>query len=419
MRGGILIYQKTNLKDFIDQRIVRQALILYGSQILTQFLGIFTGMINTRILSPDEYGLFAFFNTIIAFVLIFFEFGFPSSTSILIAQSKKDHEEREYIGASIILMLFVGISFSLLLFSVSNLIDCVFNTNIGYIIRYCSFLLIFYPLTYLIPEIGKGTNKIKLMSLINVIPKSIYLCGATLFFFFFDISLIHVAFLNLISITAGCFIVLYLFKPSFSTLKLRIKHILSKTKTYGFHIYIGAMARKSAYRLDGVFITFFVNATQFGFYALSTAITAPIMGLSSAVSISLFKKFVTMDRIPPKVFRYNFIWLALCICGVILFRSVIIETIFTEKYIPVSSLVIPLAIAYFFRGLYQPYHFFLFAHEKGKVLRNIIVKGSILDLVGNLLLIPYFGAMGACIATLISSVFLYTIYQKSYKEMIK
>ena len=395
----------------------KQTLILYFSQIIGLFLGIFIGVINTRILNPEGYGIFTFFLTITTFTVLFFRFGFFSASGLLIAKAKDKIKERELIGASIVIAFFIGISYSFFIFLLSFFIDKIFHTNIGWILKCTSFLLIALPYTMLIPEIGRGTNKIENISLFNIVPKIIYILGALLLIKIIQIEPFHLILLHVFSIFIGVLVIIYLFQPLFRNLKKNLKNIWKKTKEYGFHLYLGQIADQSTYNLDKIFITYFANTTELGFYSLAMATTAPMVGLSAALSMSLFKKFVDMDRIPKKVIYYNFLWLASCVIGLIIFGEFIVVYLFTEEFLPVVSLIPPLALAAFFQGMYQPYNMFLGAKGKGKWMRNISISQAIFNLFGNFVFIYYMGAIGAAIASAIAAFIFYIGCIYYYKKI--
>ena len=178
-------------------------------------------------------------------------------------------------------------------------------------------------------------------------------------------------------------------------------------KEYGFHLYLGQIADQSTYQLDRIFISYFVNTTQLGFYTLAMAITSPMVGLSQALSMSLFKRFVDMKRIPKKVIWYNFLWLASCVIGLTIFGKFIVVLLFTEKFLPVVPLIFPLALASFFQGMYQPYNMFFAAKKKGKWLRNLSFIMSIVNFFGNIILIPIWGTYGAAVVTILANGYFY------------
>lgn len=404
----------TELKKDLTGKTGRQTSTLYLAQIIALFLGIFTGIINTRALGPVGYGILAFFFVITSFTVLFFRFGFFSAAGLLIAQAKEERKERELTGTSVIVALFIGISYSFFILFLSFFVDDIFHTNIGWILRYTSFLLIAMPLSMLIPQVGIGMNKIERLSLFNVIPTAIYLLGALMLLRIIEIEPFDFILLHIVASIIGILVVIYLFHPLFSNIRKNLKEIWKKTKEYGFQLYLGQIADQSTYKLDGIFITYFVNTTQLGFYSLAMTMTAPMVGLSRALSMSLFKGFVDMDRIPKKVIYYNFLWLAACVVGLVIFGKFIVVLLFTEKFLPVVPLILPLALAGFFQGMYQPYGMFLGAKEKGKWKRNISISQAIFNVIGNFFLIYYMGAMGAAVASAIATLIAYLGHIRYY-----
>ena len=102
-------------------------------------------------------------------------------------------------------------------------------------------------------------------------------------------------------------------------------------------------------------------------------------------------------------------------------KSIVIF-LFSNKYLPVIPLILPLTIAAFFQGMYQPYNMFLTAHKKGEWVRNIAWMVAGINLVTYLIFIPKLGAMGAAIASAISmsfALFLYFFYYWKHLKEIK
>lgn len=263
----------------IKTKTAKQTFILFSSQILIIVLGIITATLNTRILGPKDYGILAFFGTITGFTLLFFRFRFFSSAGLLLAQGKDQKKERELIGASILIGLLVGISYSLFIFISSFFVDSIFKTNINYSLRVFSLILLILPFRTLIPQTSRGTNKIYHLAWFNVI---LYIIGVTsiLLLGLTTLKVSTLILINLISVIIGVIIISYSFKPLFNNLKENLKKIWQKNKEYGIHLYWGQIADQSTYKLDGIFISYFVNTTQLGFYSLASAITSPMAMLS-------------------------------------------------------------------------------------------------------------------------------------------
>ncbi|PXF51574.1 MAG: hypothetical protein C4B55_04165 [Candidatus Methanophagaceae archaeon] len=239
----------------------RQTSTLFLSQIAALFLGVFTGIINTRVLGPEGYGILAFFFTITSFTVLFFRFGFFSASGLLIAQAKDERKERELAGASVIVAFLIGISYSFFILFLSFFVDDIFNTNVGWILRYSSFLLIALPFGMLVPQVGRGMNKIERLSLFSVIPTAVYLLGALMLLKIIQIEPFHFILLSIFSTIVSVLVVMHSFHPLFNNIRENLKEIWKKNKEYGFHLYLGQIVDQSTYQLDRIFITYFVNTT--------------------------------------------------------------------------------------------------------------------------------------------------------------
>jgi O-antigen/teichoic acid export membrane protein len=378
----------------------KQTSILYGSQIIVLFFGIFIGVINTRFLGPIDYGILAFVLAILSFVSLFFEFGFFSAGARLLALANNEKEEKSIIGGLLVITIGIALSFSLFIFLLSFFVDSIFKTEIGGILRIISILVSIYPFQYMLQQVCQGANRIAKMSAYNIMPTIWYLVGALIIITFFKLTVFLSLLLTLSGVIFATVFVISSLKPNFYDLKENIALIWKETKEYGFHVYLGRVAGMATFDLDIMLIPYFVNTTSVGFYSLAMTLTTPMVLLPGSLATSLFKDFAQRDRIPKKVIYFNFLFLLSCVIALILLGDYIVTLLFSEKFLPVVPLILPLAVANLFRGMIQPYNKFLGAKGEGEALRNtaFILTGS--NLVGNFTLIPFYGALGAAYASL-------------------
>lgn len=391
---------------------------MYASELLALVLGIGTGVLNTRALGPEGYGIFAFFGVITSFSVLFFRFGIFSSTGVLLAQSKDDIQTREFIGASVFLAFLIGLIYSVFIFLISFFIDGWFNVEIGWILRWTSLMLVALPMTLLVPQIGRGINAIYSISAFNILRPLLYLGGAVMILFSVKVEPVHLILVNYITTILALFFIIHAFHPLFSHLRDRIDTIFQKTKEYGFHLYLGQVADQSTQQLNGLLIPLFVNTTQLGFFSLGLMITTPIAGISRALATSMFRDFSEASQIPKKVIYYNAAWLGMCVIGLNVFGGYIIGILFSREFLPAVPLILPLSIAIFFQGMYQPYNMFLATKSLGIEFRNIAIICSIQNLILNLILIRYFGIYGACLALLGSMITWYFSFIVVYRKFL-
>lgn len=419
--SGGLSKVRSSVRLYASSKAGKQTLVLYSSHIALIFLGFIICSLNGRILGTDNYGIYAFLLTITAFSVLFFRFGFFSSGGLLLAQARDDVKERELIGALIVVALLVGVSYSLFIFGLSFFVDRIFATNVKHILQILSPVLILLPFQMLIPQIGKGANKIKRLAYFNILPKSLYVATilCLLALMTTGINVVVLIFLHFICVAFGVAVIIYSFKPSFNHLRGNIRKLWQKNREYGIHVYAGQIADGSTYKLDGIFISYFVNTTQLGFYSLATAITSPMAMLSQSLSMSLFKGFAEKEGIPRKVIQLNFLWLLTCVVGLVVFGRLIVVLLLTEKFLPVVRLILPLALAGFFRGMYQPYNMFLEAKGEGKWLRNIAFIEAGFNVVGNLFFVIYLGVIGVAIASFIAKLISFGSHYYYYRKYLR
>jgi len=102
----------------------------------------------------------------------------------------------------------------------------------------------------------------------------------------------------------------------------------------------------------------------------------------------------------------------------VLLGKYIVVLLFSENFIKAVPILIILAFANFFRGMAQPYNRFLGAKGQGKPLRNTAVVLTLCNLLGNLTLIPFWGAIGAAYASLVALLFNYIAHIYYYRRYI-
>ena len=231
-----------------------------------------------------------------------------------------------------------------------------------------------------------------------------------------DVHLIIV--LNLLSWMVATFVILFSLKPSFSNIKENLKVVKTKNKSFGLSYYYGAIVNQSTYKLDELFITYFVNITQLGFYTLASIICSPMTFLSRAFVNSIFKKLALKDRIPIRVFVYNTLWLGFCVLFLYLSSDFIVSRLFGEEYMQVSVYILPLSIAFLFQGMYAPFSF-LTVKSKGRELRNVAYLEAFVNIVGNIILVPILLVEGAIYASILARFTHFVGLWYYYDKMIK
>ena len=406
-------------KDLLNhKKVVGNTAILFSSQILVLIIGLGIKTIQVRALTTYEYGLLALFGTITSVIVLFFHYASFSSLKVLLANNEDKKKEKEYFGLGIIIACILGVLFSFSLFGISFFVDDFLDVEVGEILRLLSPFCFILPFQFFITEITIGANKLKRLASFHLFSRLLFIVSLFVLFRGDLLNVELIIILNLLSWLVSTIVVLFGLTPSFSNLKENLNTIKEKNKSFGISYYYGAIVNQSTFKLDELFITYFVNITQLGFYTLASIICSPMTFLSRAFVNSIFKKLALKDRIPIRVFVYNTLWLGFCILFLYLCSDFIVSTLFGEEYMQVSVYILPLSIAFLFQGMYAPFSF-LTVKSKGRELRNVAYAEAFVNVFGNILLVPTIGVLGAIYASILARFTHFVGLWYYYNKMIK
>ena len=408
-----------SFKDLLfHKKEVGNTAILFSAQILVLIIGLGIKTIQVRALSPKEYGLLALFGTITTVLVLFFHYASFSSLKVILANNKDKQKEKEFVGLGIQIAGVLGVLFSTVVFLFSFFIDDLLDVEISYLLRVLAPFCFILPFQFFISEIAIGANKLKSLSLFHLFSRLLFISSLFILWKGNHLNIQLIIILNLLAWLVSTVVILISFKPIFSNRRENIKLVKEKNRSFGFSYYFGAIVNQSTYKLDEIFITYFVNITQLGFYTLASIICSPMTFLSRAFVNSIFQKLALKDRIPMRVFVYNTLWLAFCVLFLYISADFIVNTLFGEDYLKVSSYILPLSIAFLFQGMYAPFSF-LAIKSKGKELRNVAYLEASVNVIGNVILVPIYLVEGAIYASIFSRFTHFIGLWYYYNKMVK
>lgn len=400
-------------------KTAKQTIALYISQIGAMLFAVLFTILNTRLLTKEEFGTLNFYIQILTFIALIFEFGYFAAGSRLIALEKDYNKERELIGTLFIIGTLISLAYILLLFILSFFVDDLFKSNVKLLILIGLIPSLAFPFQFLIQLIFQGSNEVLKLSLYTLLPRMLYFIFIGIAFFFQFFNLKFTAFSYVFSFFVATIITVAISKPSLKNFKKNISDIILETKSYGFKVYIGRVTGMMGFQSNILLIQYFVKEIEVANYALINFFTTPISIFSRSLCTSLFKGFAHQNEIPKRVFRINYLWLFLSSIIYLMIGGFVLEFLFSKKYSEAIPLILPMVIANFFMGAFQPYNFYLSAKGAGGYLRNIAVSFSIYTIILNLVLIPFYGSMGAAIATGISIFINFVVHKFYYIKLIR
>lgn len=393
--------------------IKNQTSLLFLSSIIGIGLGLLSSILNTRFLSPEEYGNYRYVYNIISFLSSILLFGYFVSGCRLLAISQ-DIEQTKRINGAMIIILLIAIGITAISMLVGSFIQDTFNSAVSILFLY-SLPICGAPLMLnYINTTFQGENRIKELSIARLLPYLIYLPLGYWWYTSYGSSA-----KTLMLLQNGCALLIYIalidsLKPKFSKLAPVFKLLIKENKAYGFHVYIGSVLAVSLGYISGITLGIYEgNNTNVGFYTLALTVSTPLSLLPTIVGTTHFKEFATEDRINRNVIKNTVIISVISLIAFIIMIVPIVKWVYSEAYSPVGYYSCYIAAGMVLHGFGDMFNRFLGAHALGKEIRNSAIISGTVQISGSIILVYYFGINGA-IATKILASAVYFILMVHY-----
>lgn len=378
-------------------------LVMYGASVLTIILGFLVSIFNSRVLGPESFGDYKFIETAARLIASVVAVGFFISLTRLVAINKVQSTERKYIGLFTIIFGITTIIGIILYLIFSYLMPLFFDNNLDSSIWKYFFIISSIIGYAAILQLLKGLHKINTIAIASFLPILTYLLLVYTINIFTPVNIEIVLTLTYSITLLVVLIILIKLKPNFSPNKTLVKELLKENKYNGKPIYFGSLAGVATTHIAGLSISFFMDNTQVGYFMLALTICSPLLVIPSVLGTIYYKRFVSINTIPRKVFYLSILS---TILALIIFYSLIefvVVSFYTEAYLPVSSISKYVIIAFIFHGFGDLINKFLGAKGKGQQLRNTAFLVGIINVLGYTFLIKYFEITGAIITKILAS----------------
>ena len=406
------------LKNLFASKVAKQTLFLFVAQIFGMVVGFVSNMLLAKQMGATNFGIYSLSLAIITFISIFFEFGYFSSASKMLANNHDINLEKKIFGTSIIIACVLSAFFIVFALVISFLLGKIFSDEIGRIIRISSFISWSFVIPFFMELILKGSNHIGYLAGFNIFSKILFVVFLSLLFIFERLTPLNTLLSFSLSYAVAFAIYAYMLRPNFSGFFEIFRAINSENKRYGMHVYVGRVIDVSTYNIDRLLIGYFMGSKDVGFYGLANSMATPINSLSAAMSSTMFKTLANSSKIPPAVLKANLAWVFLAFVLANILGYLIINFYLKEEYSDVLLLLLLMSIAVCFQALYQPYNAWINGHGYGKELKKANIKMTIMTALSSILLVPIMGAIGACVSSMISNLYSLFLYTKIYYAKI-
>lgn len=267
------------------KRLISNFISLFTLQGLNYVLPLITVPYLLRVLGVELFGLLSYATTFVMYFVVLTNYGFQLTATRMISINRQDKDKISEIFSSVMTIKFFLLCLSTLLlfiivFSIKQLRTdmyvyfLVFGTVIGQVL---------FPVWFF-----QGMERMKYITYINVVSKSIF----TLLIFIFVKSksdyLIVPLFTSMGFITSGVFsliIVRIKFKIQFN---LQTINTLKEYLYDGWHVFIANVYTNIYSTTNVVLLGFVTNNTIIGYYSIAEKITGAIAGLFLPVNQTLY-----------------------------------------------------------------------------------------------------------------------------------
>lgn len=387
-----------------------------GSNIITKLvkilIGFVTSIVVARGLGPEGKGYAAYYLLILGMIVNFGHLGIEHATAYF--YKKGSFAEQTVFNTNNSYQIVVALVFGILLLYFKKL-DLVFQDYSYLMVILGYFFLLISNLQVCTKEFYVGnqrmyqTNRFLLISgLINAVVIMVLYMSRTLTPNSYLISIVGTTAFTSILTWRGCELSKY-FKFSLH------KELLSQEFRYGLIVYVGALLIFLTYRVDQLMIKNYLGTKDLGIYTVAVTLAELLLLVPLSIKTALMGRLLNTDdlktslNISIRTIKYSmYVNTVLIVIGVMM--TPLVPLLYGSAFAGAKSIIVVLFLGLFFSSVSKIGGAFLYAtnHTKDHLIMTAISFS--VNIIGNLLLIPRLGVMGAAYA----SMFSYMIYGSLY-----
>ncbi len=386
------------------QRISKNYFFLVISHLTTGIIGLLSTVYIAQILGVANFGKISFAFAFITYFTILANPGLDRLGMRLIAQDKNSMEE---VGSLLVLRFFLAIISLVLLFVI---VRCFIRSEETGMIIYIYGISIFLNV-FLFDWVFQGLEKMEFIAISRIVSKLVYLILILVFIKHENKSLLVPVFFDITMTLSIVFLfVIYTEKHGTIRFRLDIGKFLYFLKT-ALPFALVFIVTQIYFNFDVTLLWFLKNDDAVGIYQAAYRIIYLLLPFFNFFFLSLFPGLSNMNKKNPEkiqplltiLLRFQFIvTLPLVIGGTVTAKQLIL-LLYGEMY---SESIVVLQILLWTMGIFILANVFLFvllACEKDKKVLFGISIGTCINIIGNIFLIPQYGAIGASISSVIGS----------------
>lgn len=389
----------------LNNKIVKNASWIIICKVAQAVLNLVVSMITTRYLGPSNYGLISYASSIVAFIVPLVQLGI----NCILVQEFVDHPTKsgQTIGTATVLTMISSLLGILGIWAFTAIVNQ--NETDTIIVSVLYSISMFFQMTEMIQYWYQAKLFSKYVSIVSLISRAIVsvykiyiiIAGKNIFWFAIVNSLDYL-------IISVCLFVIY-FKLEGQKLSFSgtaAKDMLSKSK----HFVISGLMVSVFAQTDKIMLKLMIGDAEIGYYSAAITCAGMSVFLFTAIIDSFRPVIFENKKTNQQAYRQNttrlysiIIYMALAQSVVLtIFARPIINLLYGAQYLPAVSIlqIITWYSAFSYLGVARNIWFLAENKQKYVWITNLI--GAIINVIGNALLIPLWGAVGAAIASVVT-----------------
>ena len=382
------------------------------SVIVPSLLGFLAVVLYTRLLSPEEYGLFTLIITTALFIESFF-MNWQYQSVLRYYQRFNQEDKSRFFTTALVGFVVTNLAIAVIFLLTIVFVGHLFETRTKELLFYLPLVVLCQSACKLMLVFLRAMRQSSRYSWQQTANAVLKLVAGLAFIFIFDLA--AEALILGISL-AGAFVFFNEYRHLSGKWGLALRafdrSIFSDNIKYGYPLVALAVVGLIISASDRYLIKIILDASQVGIYSAGykiaeTGITGLVLFLTLASFPALIAVYENQGETPARdlmkdLFRIYLILMIPATVGIYLLAEDIARVVVGEQYVT-CYLVLPwIAAGKFFAGLGIYYNKSFELREKTLLLPILYTGPAILNIVLNLFLIESFGIQGAAISTCLS-----------------
>ncbi len=378
----------------------------FASKVVVFFISLAISIIIARCLGPTGKGIYALIFLIPAIIYTFGEFGLGFANTYF--AGRKKFKLKKLVSNSLSFGLFNGIALIILFLIFYKFFGGYFFKGID--IKYIYLVLIIIPFSLInnyLTGILFGKHKIKQLNFLLILPNLLNLLGIIFLLLFLKQGIFSLILLSIAIgvITTGISI---FFVKQFVKIKFRIyPKTLKKSLKFGIKGYFANMSAFLNYRSDMLLVNFFTNITNVGFYSLAVNMAEMIWYLPKSIATIVFPEVSSSnkqrsDEIIPIICRNTLFLTFIAVLILALVAKTAVRLLYGVEFLPAVNSLLILLPGIMFCAIPSVLCAYINGRGKPQITLYISLIGLSVNIILDILLIPFWGIEGAALATTIS-----------------